>query len=382
MPNGGTVAPAALQGTIGGVHVHDAVPMKLADRIHGGIRAVAGRSRRRVVLLLAALAFACGAPLALASRLRHGAAPPDAGALASPEGGAPTHAPGRARRGGMDLTFLVTADTHFGYAEKIVVPDRPGRVGVEEMNQVVIAAMNGIAGTALPGPFGGVVGTPRGVLVAGDLTETGQAAEFARFEAMYGLTGTDGLLRYPVYEGVGNHDVWGGTHVKAQVVRRHGGARYAWDWDDLHMVCLGEGPDAADLAWLRDDLAATGPDVGVVLFLHYPLEGKETYWFGAGPYRDELDRVLAGYRVLGIFSGHFHSSGGYRWRGYDAYLEGSVKHAWHSFAVVHVTDTRWTVASYNYDRRAFWWWHDKPIFGAAGESTTWFSAGDHLVERR
>ncbi|APR88450.1 hypothetical protein A7982_13799 [Minicystis rosea] len=281
----------------------------------------------------------------------------------------------------MDVTFLVTSDTHLGYSEPIVVTGHPEGVGVEKVHEIVIRAMNGIAGTPFPPALGGVVGAPRGVLVAGDLTETGQRIELDRFEAMYGLTGKEGLLRYPVFEGAGNHDVWGGTYVKARVAERHGGARYSWDWDDLHVVCLGEAPDADDLAWLRNDLDATGPDVGVVLFFHYPLEGAETYWFGDGPYRDELERILAGYRVLGIFNGHRHTSGIYRWRGYDAYLEGSVKHAWHSFAVVHVTDTRWTVASYNYDRRAFWWWHQKPIFGASGEAARWMSEKDALVGR-
>src|SRR6185369_11751431 len=206
--------------------------------------------------------------------------------------------------------------------------------------------MNGIAGTPLPAGLG-TVGKPRGVLIAGDLTEGGWRSHWERFVAMYGLTGTEGWIHYPVYEGIGNHDLWDGPFVKEQVAKRHGGSRYAWDWDDVHVVCLGEAPDAADLAWLAEDLAATGPDVGVVLFFHFPLEGHAAHdnWFGGGTHHDDLERVLAGYRVLGIFNGHAHTSGMYRWRGYDAYIEGSVKHAWHSFSVVRVTDTRWTVAS-------------------------------------
>jgi cytolysin (calcineurin-like family phosphatase) len=334
----------------------------------------------RAYLVAAAAVLATGL---LIVRLRRAPAAPPPVPVATLDAAAPRRAPGRARRGGMDLTFLVTADTHAGYAGKIALPDHPGGVGVEDVHQVVIATMNDIAGTPFPAGLGGVVGKPRGVLIAGDLTENGQAAQWARFEAMYGLTGAEGWLRHPVYEGVGNHDVWGGPYVKAQVAKRHGAARYAWDWDDLHVVCLGEGPDTADIAWLRDDLAATGPDVGVVLFFHYPLTGPSPgdTWFAAGPFRDELARALLGYRVLGIFSGHLHTSGRYTWRGHHAYLEGSVKHSWHSFSVVHVTDTRWTVASYNYDRHAFWWWHEKPVFGGKGEERSWFSEGDPLVGR-
>jgi cytolysin (calcineurin-like family phosphatase) len=261
------------------------------------------------------------------------------------------------------------------------VPGHPEGVGVEDVHRIVIDAMNRLPGTPFPAPLGGVVGEPRGVLVAGDLTETGQSIEFARFEAMYGLTGKEGWLRYPVFEGAGNHDVWGGPHVNAAIAKRHGDARYSWDWGDVHLVCLGEAPSAADLAWLRDDLARTGPGIGVVLFFHYPLDGPtaKDNWFGGSSLPDELAETLAGYDVLGIFNGHFHTSGMYRWRGWDAYVEGSVKHAWHSFAVVHVTDTRWTVASYNYDRGAFWWWHDKPIHGATGMESRWLSEADSLV---
>src|SRR5690606_3152205 len=61
------------------------------------------------------------------------------------------------------------------------------------------------------------VAQPRGLLVAGDLTQNGKDGraenngslgrnELGQFISDYGLTGTDGLLRFPVYEGYGNHD--------------------------------------------------------------------------------------------------------------------------------------------------------------------------------
>jgi hypothetical protein len=40
-----------------------------------------------------------------------------------------------------------------------------------------------------------------------------------------------------------------------------------------------------------------------------------------------------------------------------------------------------TVASFNYDRQDFWWWHDKPIFGAPGPAREWFSGDASLVGR-
>lgn len=290
----------------------------------------------------------------------------------------------RKRRGGMDLTFLVTADTHFGYWwARVPVPGAPAGIAIEEVNAIAVRAMNTIEGTPYPRALGGSVGSPRGVLVAGDLTEGGWPPEWSQFEAMFGLTGREGLLRYPVFEGAGNHDKHSGAHVEEQIKRRHGGARYSWDWDDVHLVCLGEAPSEVDLDWLRADLAAAGPDVGIVIYFHIPLAGpySKGNWFGDGDSPERLHEILARYRVLGIFNGHFHASGAYRWRGHDGYLVGSPKHSWHSFVVVRVTDERMSVASYNYDRRAFWWWHDKPIWGARGGEARWFSDGAALVGR-
>lgn len=321
------------------------------------------------------------APPSLAASPLAASPPP---ALRAPDGGQVVRPGGRPRRGGTDVTFLVTADTHAGFLDPIPTPDHPEGIGLEQMHARVIASMNGLPGTPWPAPLGGVVDRPRGVLVAGDLTEWGTAPQWERFVTMYGLDGTDGWVRYPVYEGIGNHDRWGGTYVQEQVARRHGAARYAWDWGDVHLVCLGEAPDDDDLAWLAGDLAAVGPEVGVVVFFHFPLasHGARDNWFGAGDsHHDALARVLEGYRVLGIFGGHAHVSGFYRWRGLDGYLEGSVKHAWHSFSVVRVSDARFTVASYNYDRRAFWWWHDKPIHGAPGQEASWVADGAPIFRK-
>lgn len=299
-------------------------------------------------------------------------------------GGRRSHGEPRVRRGGMDITFLVTADTHFGYSwARVPTPGAPAGLGIEEVNANAVRAMNTIEGTPYPAALGGAVGAPRGVLVAGDLTEGGWANEWSQFEAMFGLTGREGQLRYPVYEGAGNHDKHSGGHVEEQIKRRHGGARYSWDWHDLHVVCLGEAPNDADLEWLRGDLAAVGKDLGVVLYFHIPLAGpySKGNWFGDGDYADKLHKILEGHRVLGIFNGHFHASGHYRWRGYDAYLVGSPKHSWHSFVVARVTDDRMSVASYNYDQRSFWWWHQKPVFGARGGEARWFAEGAALVGR-
>ena len=100
------------------------------------------------------------------------------------------------------VTFFVTADAHFG-------PQ------LEEINnKVQIEAMNGIPGTTYPVTIGGTIDFPLGVLIAGDLTNgippaapLGESTRWQKFVEHYGLTGTDGLLSYPVYECLGNNDI-------------------------------------------------------------------------------------------------------------------------------------------------------------------------------
>ena len=61
---------------------------------------------------------------------------------------------------------------------------------------------------------GGPVVSPIGVTVSGDLIDGGVnaasdpdgCAQWANFTAAYGLNGTDGVLKYRVYEGRGNHE--------------------------------------------------------------------------------------------------------------------------------------------------------------------------------
>jgi cytolysin (calcineurin-like family phosphatase) len=173
-----------------------------------------------------------------------------------------------------------------------------------------------------------------------------------------------------VYEADGNHDRNRDWVVRDQIARRHGSRFYSFDFDDLHLVCLSEAPEDEGLAFLSKDLKALAPDVPVVIYLHYPLSGAfaEDNWFGRGDFRDRLYLALQGHEVIGIFHGHRHTSGAYRWRGYDVYSVGSPKHGWWSFLAVHVTDQQMTVASWNYELSAFWWWHRKPLSTSEGKA--------------
>ena len=275
----------------------------------------------------------------------------------------------RPRRGGLDATFIVTADTHFGYG----APDDPSRNpretprGVEKLILVSIAEMNAMEGRAWPDRARGAVARPRGVFVAGDLTESGTPEEWSAFQSFFGLHGVDGLLRYPVYETAGNHDYNRGWYVRRGVEKRHGERYYAVDWDDLHIACIGIHSGEEQRAWLKSDLAAVGKERPVVVIMHYPLLGPFSHDEGADERKAGLLRVLDGYNVVGIFHGHYHASGHYRWEGYDVFNVGSVKYDWKTFAVVRVTDDRMLVGSWNSVEKTWWAWHDKPVNGVKGE---------------
>ena len=245
------------------------------------------------------------------------------------------------RKGGMDVRFLVVSDTHLGYAD------------IDKDNARLIPKLNEIGANA------------RGVVITGDLTEYGQPKEWEQFTKLYGLRGTETALKLPVFEMVGNHDkVNLGPWVEQRVSERHETKErfYSWDWDDLHLIALQEGPDQEGLAWLEKDLAKQALDVPLVLFFHLALLGPWSTgnWFDDG-YKERLAQTIAHRNVVALFHGHHHATGHYKWKGYDVFKPGAVKHGAHTFAVVHVTDKTWSLDSYNWDIGMFGESFKKPM---------------------
>jgi hypothetical protein len=301
----------------------------------------------RAIVGLACAAFAAAASVGCdrcSSPSASAPPPPSAGPSSSSSSSSSStsssSAPLRKRKGGTDVTFLVVSDTHFGFN------------GIEGAHERLVPKLNGIAGRPYPRSVGGTVAPPRGLLVTGDLTEWGKVEEWERFVRTYGLTGTEGKLRLPVFEVIGNHDKVHGPWVEQQVAARHGGNRfYSWDWDDVHFAALGEAPDEEGLAFLARDLAPLARDISVVVYFHLALQGPWSTgnWFAEGTFKERLAKLLDGRAVAGIFHGHHHATDHYGWNGIDVFKPGAVKDGAHTFAVVHITDDRMTVASYDWD---------------------------------
>jgi cytolysin (calcineurin-like family phosphatase) len=192
---------------------------------------------------------------------------------------------------GTDVTFLAFGDPQYGGG-----PGDKNSFHIQALNEapaLVWPAIAGLAGAGRP------VGEPAGVIIAGDLTQNGQAgrspidewytgdpyafdldkeygldvanprvsAELGLFLRDYGLAGGDGLnpfkLRWRVFEGYGNHDfdvlerhalAYGNQAPAVDVVSLRNRVRakwpelrriapgshghYSWDWGDLHLVHL------------------------------------------------------------------------------------------------------------------------------------------------
>ena len=158
-----------------------------------------------------------------------------------------------------DVTFLVTSDSHYDAIEN---EDR------NERDRVTIEQMNRISEIRWPEQLGGDrIAQPRGVAVLGDVIDDGDRMkegknqselQFRYFLADFGLDGTDGRLKYPVFEGWGNHDgppigkERFGFSFQSRLKQRNkrrlqrglianiseNGLHYSWDWSGVHFVQL------------------------------------------------------------------------------------------------------------------------------------------------
>lgn len=271
-----------------------------------------------------------------------------------------TSCPANAGPGSNDVTFFVATDLHFG---------KPTFNANSRATHVTVMNGFGASGTPWPtkytfsgtqsgsGTFSGAnhpLSVPRGLVTTGDLTHYGQVEELGAFRAYY-ETGNQfpGSIQFPVYVGLGNHDVYGTcaqptgpsscaermfnyveTRMKgcAGVTDFDSGSRsYAWDWGQVHLVQLhtwagdtvfggasdnGANPPARHpdgLQWLANDLRNSVGTSGrpVILFQHYGWDlfslGKrngEVWWTDDN--QKTFLNIIKDYNVVAIFSGHGH----------------------------------------------------------------------------
>jgi cytolysin (calcineurin-like family phosphatase) len=248
-------------------------------------------------------------------------APSDGAADAAPETG-----PGQP---GPDVTFFTFGDPQYGG-------------GDTDKDSFNIQALNAAPALVWPAGFGfqgagAPIGDPRGVIIAGDLTQNAQAgrdpvtewytqdayaidvnqayganwavprvaAELGLFLRDYGLAGHDGLnafvLNWRVFEGYGNHDfdilasspvIYGGQSPARDIVSVRNAVRakwpemrrfapgnaghYSWDWDTVHFVQMNLVASDAQANNADDDSGSQTPrnPQGALTFLQQDLAAE------------------------------------------------------------------------------------------------------------
>ncbi|MCY2991833.1 MAG: metallophosphoesterase [Planctomycetota bacterium] len=244
-----------------------------------------------------------------------------------------------------EVTFLSTSDSHYRELE---------RKENNELDRATVQEMNAITQLAWPDKLGGgLIQRPRGVVLLGDVIDDGDkqlndrgisAEQYQAFLADFGLDGTDGLLKYPTFEGWGNHDgppdgkQKGGFSFQAQLKKRNqlrqdkglishvseNGLHYSWDWDDVHFVQLNIYPadkqregiryspiwhdPQRSLTFLKQDLAEQVGTSGrpVILMSHC---GFDTDWWSPADWQALYDAAKPYHVVLYLYG---HSGTGLR----------------------------------------------------------------------
>lgn len=255
------------------------------------------------------------------------------------------------------VAFFLIGDTHILASKK-----EPAKL--DERSAALAAGLvdtlNKLPGGEIPkAAGGGKVGSPRGVIHAGDCIDTGdqanvkmQETEWTAFALDFGLTGKDGKLRLPIYEVHGNHDSPRGEGLAVKrIIERNktrpgvtniskNGLHYSWDWGHVHFVNLGIVVGQVDgvarkrrydplgsleflVADLKTKVGTSGRPVVIthhVDMLRYaqtlPVEDKKA----EGLEWDPADvagfyDALQGYNVAAILYGHTHARNVFRWDG-------------------------------------------------------------------
>ncbi len=236
-----------------------------------------------------------------------------------------------------DVTWFAFSDCHYGGGE-------PPRTTNQKVDWI-----NSLPGTAFPGDLGGEVEKPRGVIMSGDLIDNGSdpdryPTEWANYLAEFGVNG-EGKCKFPVYEGMGNHD-WNKNlfmynNIKERNVKRKelgmiqnispNGYHYSWDWDEIHFVNLnifpgnqwageadpyprGAHDPLLSREFLEKDLREKVGNSGrPVILIHHFRPIDENWWTYSAA--DKYQKAIQDYNVIVIMVGHQGGGVSNVWRG-------------------------------------------------------------------
>jgi len=250
----------------------------------------------------------------------------------------------------LNLTFFALSDTHYG-----------NDAGDREANRAaLIETLNALPGRDYPlSSGGGTVSEPRGILLPGDVTENPDSNLWNRYAENFGVEG-EGKIRYPVYDGLGNHDEPGISQgilprfIQRNALRREKialdstGYHYSWDWDGVHFINLnlysgtvqgtGIGNPLGAVDFLKQDLQTQVGNSGRPVFVmqHYPFDAPGFWWQETE--KQATISILSNYNVIGLLNGHSHIQRFYSWNGLNAFDDGTAMSG--EALVFHITEGR------------------------------------------
>lgn len=255
-----------------------------------------------------------------------------------------------------DVTFFLISDPHVGSENVKATPP----VTREQTSMGVksnLAALLKTVGEPYPatGPFKGMdlgkVARPKGLLIAGDLTDN---LDWERFISIFPASGVGaGRTKIPVFLCLGNHDGNAKGATRKEVVKWNraysedkklaavsdNGLHYALNWEGVHIISLNLCPaDTVDketifkfgapaegswndpdkalsflTGYLRDHVGKSGDPV--ILMQHYGFDGfslNDWNWW-TPKQRRALYGTIKPYNVVAFLHGHDHAPNHYLW---------------------------------------------------------------------
>jgi cytolysin (calcineurin-like family phosphatase) len=273
-----------------------------------------------------------------------------------------------------EVTFFVAADTHFDpppesdqYYHVLAMNHLPGNLKWPEK-------ING-----KPTYFGSansLVSNPQAVILAGDILDKADSSALELFRQRYEKGLGDKQIHFPVYVGLGNHDInpvidepartLGQQRMFRYVESRHKGTKapvpvtnfdsasynYSWEMGGVHFVQTNlfagatSNNQLSSLMWLQKDLQKNAANhKPVIIIQHYGIDDWAAKWW-TDEEKNKLYQTLKPYHVVGIFAGHTHFAQNFDWHGIPLF---EVNNAWSetsggnkdgngSFAVIRITN--------------------------------------------
>lgn len=264
-----------------------------------------------------------------------------------------------------DLNYIIAADLHFDF-----LPETDQYYHVLAMNHV-------------PGHFkmssGEIIRHIDGIVIAGDIFDRSRPEILALYRQRYEQGEGEKTIHFPVYPGLGNHDLDTVTDVenpntvyhlsliknyldtllygrlkRGEILNLHPSSySYSWNVDDVHFVhaqrYAGDTSYCeSNLAWLKDDLQRYASQGNPIVYIqHYGFDDWAIQWWPQAA-RNALFDLLEQYNVAAFFVGHTHEAMLCKYRGIPIY---QVNNAWKdddgngSFAVLKISGDSVSVAT-------------------------------------